>query len=64
MSYLPQSDDNIVVDLLRRKEFAWLKRWNTDNKTSKTIVDSIIPRFMLENAISRGMNLRLSNVCT
>jgi len=57
MAYLDQDDSNIIEDLLHRKEFYWLKRWD-NNKLDLT---TIIPRFLLDSAIKHSMNLTLSS---
>lgn len=53
MSYIDADSDNILHDLLRRKEFYTLKnkrRYNADK--------SILPLFMVENELSKGNNLQ------
>jgi hypothetical protein len=57
MSYLDISDDNLIEDLLLRKEFYWTKRWPTNRK--HTAVDDIIPRFILDESITSGRYLKL-----
>lgn len=61
MAYLQQDDKHLIEDLLTRKEFYWLKRWDHDSdKSNKAkFLKSIIPRFMLENSISKGNYLKL-----
>lgn len=56
MSYLDQDDPDLVEDLLTRKEFYWLKRWG---HKSETVINDIIPRFMLDEEIARSGYLKL-----
>jgi hypothetical protein len=56
MAYLQQDDENIIQDVLMRKEFYWAKKWPVEKNNKYS---SIIPRFILEDAISRSGNLRL-----
>ena len=57
MSYTDVTDDDFITDLLTRKEFYWYKKW--DKKPS--MLENIIPRFMLEDAIKQSLNLRLTS---
>jgi hypothetical protein len=57
MAYLQQEDPELIHDILQRKEFAWVKRWNAE----KHDFADIIPRFLLEDAINRSGNLRLTS---
>ena len=57
MAYINQDSDNIIEDLLHRKEFYWLKRWDNE----KSVIADIIPRFLLDDAIRHSMNLTLSS---
>lgn len=56
MAYPSIDDKNLIPDLLTRKEFYWTKRWDNDKKT---FVDNIIPRFLLDDAITEGNYLKL-----
>lgn len=56
MAYLEQGDENLIDDLLTRKEFYWLKKWDHKNASD---IDEIIPRFMLDDEIARSGYLRL-----
>ena len=56
MAYLDQDDPDLVEDLLTRKEFYWLKRWEHKNET---IINDIIPRFMLDEEIAKSGYLKL-----
>jgi hypothetical protein len=56
MAYLQSDDPDLITDILTRKEFNWLKKWPVD-KTNK--YSDIIPRFLLEDSISRSGNLQL-----
>jgi hypothetical protein len=56
MAYLEQTDNELIPDIITRKEFYWLKRWPLD-KSNK--YSDIIPRFLLEDSINRSGNLRL-----
>ena len=56
MAYLSQDDPELIDDLLLRKEFYWVKKW--DHKT-EPIIDNIIPRFILDEEISRSGYLKL-----
>ena len=58
MAYIQQDDKHLTTDLLSRKEFYWYKRWNNDKKNN--FLNGIIPRFLLEDAIEKSMNLKLS----
>lgn len=58
MAYLHQDDKLLVNDIISRKEFYWHKRWDTKKKEDK---HSIIPRFLMDDAISRSGNLRLTS---
>ncbi len=55
MAYIAQDDKKIITDLLTRKEFYWLKRWDTKHESP---ADDVIPRFLLEDAIGRNQNLQ------
>jgi len=55
MAYLEQENPKLIEDLLQRKEFYWIKRW--DNKSE--IFDDIIPKYVLDDAISNNNYLRL-----
>ena len=56
MAYLQQDDKHLISDILTRKEFYWNKKWKTPNAKF-----DIIPRFLLEDAISRSGNLQLTS---
>jgi hypothetical protein len=56
MAYLTQDDPDLIKDIVHRKEFYWLRRWNHDETSN---VKDIIPRFMLDNEIARSGYLRL-----
>jgi hypothetical protein len=56
MAYLSQNDPNLISDLMSRKEFYWLKKWKN---TKPSITDNIIPRFILDDAITKSGHLRL-----
>ena len=60
MAYLQQDSEYLIDDLIKRKEYYWTKHWdhNTDNKFDKKVSD-IIPRFMLDNLISKNSYLKL-----
>lgn len=60
MPYLAQDDPDLTTDLLQRKEFYWFKRWHSEEK-KKNFLEDIIPRFLLEEAIEKSMNLKLSS---
>ena len=59
MSYLHTDTDvkDLYTDLFARKEFYWLKTWGHDDTKKK---NSIIPRFLLDAGIQRGLNLNLT----
>jgi hypothetical protein len=50
-------EKTLIPDLIARKEFYWTKRWDIDKL--KPITDNIIPRFLLNESISKGGNLKL-----
>lgn len=56
MPYKSVDDSELIPDLLSRKEFYWTKRWH--HKTNDRYND-IIPRFLLDDAISKSNNLTL-----
>ena len=58
MAYLEQDDKNLIPDLLQRKEYYWLKKWDTKKKSNEK---EIIPRFLLDDAIDKSMNLKLTS---
>ena len=55
MAYAQITDEDFIDDLLTRKEFYWTKRWEPPSTA-----DDIIPRFILDEAISAGNFLKLS----
>jgi hypothetical protein len=55
MSYTGIDDKNLIDDLVKRKEFYWTKR----RQTEKSPADDIIPRFVLDESINKGGYLRL-----
>jgi superfamily II DNA or RNA helicase len=55
MAYLSQDDPNLIEDLLTRKEFYWIKRWDLE----KSPTSDIIPRFMLDAEINKSNQLKL-----
>ena len=57
MAYLSQDDTRLIPDLLARKEYYWLKKW--ENTKDKDFYKDIIPRFLLEESIMRSGNLKL-----
>ena len=57
MAYLDQNDENLVEDLLMRKEFYWTKQW--DHGKKQNFLDDVIPRFMMEDEINRSGYLKL-----
>jgi hypothetical protein len=58
MAYLSDSDDNLIEDLLKRKEFYAENRWHLKHKKP---FKSIIPRFVMEDAIRKSENLELTS---
>ena len=56
MAYLSQNDPELITDLMTRKEFYWLKKWKNDKKS---VTNNIIPRFILDDAITKSGHLRL-----
>ncbi len=57
MAYLSQDNEDLIPDLITRKEFYWFKRWGDTSENKK--YEDIIPRFLLEDAIARSGNLKL-----
>jgi hypothetical protein len=58
MSYLSTVDPALTSDIVQRKEFYWLKHWHNEPKKDQ---GNIIPRFLLNDAIEKSLNLRLSS---
>lgn len=57
MAYIQQDDKHLITDIITRKEFYWNKRWDHSKYNSK--YSDIIPKFLLNKAITNSKNLRL-----
>jgi hypothetical protein len=51
--------DNMIEDIMQRKEFNWLQHWKNDS--NKLLDKEVIPRFLLDDAIKNSMNLKLAS---
>jgi hypothetical protein len=56
--YLEHDDENLIEDLIKRKEFYAENRWHLKNKKP---YKNIIPRFILDDAIRKSENLEWTN---